>query len=68
MKAPLIRIFGWSWLGVVNFLIVQWFFVRIEATVETPVVPGKSEMTLAWKTPVVPLTGWWSDYKYVAAG
>jgi len=30
MKAPLIRIFGWSWLGVVNFLIVQWFFVRIE--------------------------------------
>lgn len=65
MKAPRVRILGWSWLGVVNFLIVQWFFVRIEADAETPIVPGESTMTLHWKPRVVPLTGWWSDYRYV---
>jgi hypothetical protein len=44
MKAPRYRIHGWSWLGILNFVLIQWFFVRLEATVNTPVVPGESEM------------------------
>lgn len=65
MKAPRIRVCGWSWLGLINFLFFQWFFVRLEGTVETPVVPGRSEMTLDFLTGVVPLTGWWQGYIFV---
>jgi hypothetical protein len=64
MKAPRYRIYGWSWLGVLNFVVLQWFFVRLEASIETPVIPGKSEMTLGWITHIVPLTGWWGYYRY----
>jgi hypothetical protein len=65
MKAPRYRIHGWSWLGVVNFVLVQRFFVRLEATVDTPVVAGKSqnEPALAHQH-CVPLTGSWTPYRY----
>ena len=47
-------------LGVFNFLIVQWFFIRLAKVVENDELIGF--LILRW---VVPLTGWWSDYIYV---
>jgi hypothetical protein len=56
MKAPRYRIKGWSWLGVLNFLLLQWLFVRLEGIVED------GDMRLHFIGPIVPLTGWWSNY------
>jgi hypothetical protein len=59
------------WVGLVNFLFVQWFFVRIAGTFEecgrTIESDGSENIDfefsryhlIRW---VVPLTGWWSDY------
>jgi hypothetical protein len=52
-----------SWLFWVNFLFFQWFFVRLEETVD--IRDGK-EIHLMWgllRYPV-PLTGWWTDYRF----
>jgi hypothetical protein len=49
-----------SVLGLFNFVVVQWFFIRL-AKVLWP--DGK----ITWKIigPILPLTGWWSDYIYL---
>jgi len=51
-----------TWLGLLNSVILQWFFVRLAKIVdtETKVIVGWD--LLRW---IVPLTGWWSDYRYV---
>lgn len=47
-----------SVLGLFNFLILQWFFIRLGKKIN-----HKGKCTgfciVKW---VVPLTGWWSDY------
>jgi hypothetical protein len=53
-----------SWLGKLNFFIIQWFFIRIGKIGNN--VNGKFIQT-GWtlvKYPY-PLTGWWNDYKYL---
>jgi len=57
---------GLSWVGWLNFLILQWFCVRlayIENT-ETKEVEGYK-----WIKGVAPLTGWsftwWKEYTYL---
>jgi hypothetical protein len=53
-----------SWLFYVNFLLVQWFFVRLQSSGE--LVDGKyvhrEWQILRW---VVPLTGWFSNYVFI---
>lgn len=51
-----------SWLGYLNFLVLQWFFVRLARIQD--VETGK---TVGYKflKRIVPLTGWWSEYKYL---
>jgi len=51
-----------TWLGALNALLLQWAFVRL-----VRVVAASDGRTLGykWLTGVVPLTGWWSDYRYV---
>lgn len=51
-----------SWLGVLNRIILQWFFIRLARIVDD--VTGKTlgYKILKW---VVPLTGWGSDYKFI---
>ena len=48
-----------SWLGYLNFLILQWFFIRLVKHVENGKVVKYSILKK-----VMPLTGWWNDYKY----
>ena len=51
-------VFKMTWLGWLNFFILQWFFVRLMA--------GRTVHGLTywkWIYFIVPITGWWSDYK-----
>ena len=48
-------------LGRLNFLVLQWGFVRL---VEVCDDTG-THSHWGWFTGVVPLTGWWSDYRYL---
>ena len=52
-----------TFLGFVNRVFFQWFFVRLAKEVED----GK---VIKWKflTGVVPLTGWGTDFKYIKNG
>ena len=54
------RLFGYSWLGFLNLLIVQWFFVRIQACVDTDDHGHIFELELIGF--ILPLTGWWGKY------
>jgi hypothetical protein len=49
-------------LGLFNFFIVQWFFIRLQQSVDKDT--GEH---IEWSIlgPVWPLTGWWSDYWWV---
>lgn len=51
-----------SLLGWTNFLIVQWFFIRIAKTED-----ADTGEHIRWSVigPVWPLTGWWSNYWWV---
>lgn len=61
------RGFHWPWLGswlfYVNFFLVQWFFVRLT---RVGVIVAGNFVHSRWTVTrwVVPLTGWWSDYKF----
>lgn len=59
MKYPTKRIFGKTWMGWLNFIVLQWFFIRLQGCVES-----KECLVLnAWDIRfTLPLTGWWSDY------
>lgn len=60
MKQPKPVFRGYSWLGILNMLLLQWFFIRLQLTCD------KGEI-VSWKIigPVVPLTGWWSKYIFL---
>lgn len=53
-------VFGYSWVGILNQLFLQWLFVRLQAEV----VSEKDRTITGFKLIgfIVPLTGWWSDY------
>jgi len=53
-----------SKLGTFNFLILQWFCVRLQETVN--LVDGH-EVHEKWNVIgfIVPLTGWWGRYRYI---
>lgn len=50
-----------SMLGWANFLFFQWFFVRLAQVFWGDGRPT----TYKWLIGIIPLTGWWSDYKYI---
>lgn len=76
-----------TWLGFLNFFVLQWFGVRLERFGERRPIPG--DIAGAWlfalgditeqqyRSQIVwtgwrllrwvwPLTGWWSDYRWIA--
>lgn len=71
-----------TWLGALNFLVLQWFGVRLARVTVTEWAPPRVTsiesgrvtygrafeqrervIVLRW---IVPLTGWWSDFRYIA--
>lgn len=51
-----------SWLGRFNYLILQWFFVRL-ARLEDADTGERRGWSLIWGA--VPLTGWGTPYRWV---
>ena len=73
---------NWSWLGYLNFFILQWVFIRLTKYKEinefqfTKVSLCNEGLSVGgiikkskWKFRILkwilPLTGWWNDYKYI---
>jgi len=68
-----------SLLGLLNFVVLQWFCVRLQVSFTR--VRGPSERRRWWDREIaaddavefalirwiVPLTGWWSSYRWVGA-
>ena len=67
-----------SLLGLLNFILLQWFFIRLgriveinEIDIDYVTVNGVGgnvrQKTVGYKILkwIVPLTGWWSDYIFV---
>ncbi len=51
-----------SWLGWLNFCVLQWFCTRLQRTVE--ILPEDSFRTVRWDfIHAIPLTGWWTRYR-----
>ena len=50
-----------SALGALNFLVLQWLFVRLQETVSDDGAHERWDIIGL----IVPLTGWWSRYVYV---
>lgn len=58
-----------SWLGWLNFLLLQWFCIRLARIRDLRDAPDGSQHSvtigytlLRWP---VPLTGWWSRYIWI---
>ena len=49
-----------TWLGYLNFGVLQWLFIRLERTVDC----NDHSKHIAWGIigPIIPLTGWWNRY------
>ena len=56
IQPPMKTLFGKTWVGWLNVLIIQFFFVRLSYG-ETPTQWGLLRG-------IVPCTGWWNDYKF----
>ncbi len=54
MKNPKRKLFGHTWVGWLNILIIQLFFIRLSYG---------DKWTIIWG--ILPFTGWWSNYIYV---
>ena len=52
-----------KWLGPLNFYVLQWFFVRL--SIEYNEEDTSDHYWFKWIKGVIPMTGWWSNYKYL---
>lgn len=52
------KLFGYSWIGWLNITILQWFFVRLYYVENDQ----NNIENYGLMFPIVPLTGWWSNY------
>jgi len=59
MGYPTNRVLGLTWVGWLNFLLLQWVGLRL-----CGVFDGGSAAWVGWSYywPVLPLSGWWTDY------
>jgi len=51
-----------SWLGLLNFIILQWFHIRLAKEVDCDTGIVLRYRILKW---IIPLSGWWNDYTYL---
>lgn len=50
-----------SWLGRLNYLVLQWFFVRLARVKDD----GGREIGWTFLIGVIPCTGWKTPYRYL---
>lgn len=58
-------IFGDTWLGWLNRIILQWFFVRLARVMDRDEAGNLKQTGWCWLRGVVPLTGWSTSYKFI---
>lgn len=56
------RVLGFTWVGWLNIVVLQWFCVRLGYALDKET---GSFVRWTWVGPVLPLTGWWSDYVFI---
>lgn len=63
MGYPERRFLGLTWVGWLNFLLLQWFGVRLGGRFEKSRYPAPVVFA-GWfvRVPVLPLSGWWASY------
>lgn len=54
---------GYSWVGILNQLIIQWFFIRLQVTCNS--MEDRNIEALSIIGFILPLTGWWNDYVFL---
>jgi len=57
MRYPHKKVFGKTYIGWLNFLILQWFFIRLQANVHEYLIIESWQIRVA-----LPMTGWYTDY------
>lgn len=58
MKYPHRYFLGLTWMGWLNFGVLQWLCVRLQGSFD-----DETRVIEAWQIRfALPLTGWWSDY------
>ena len=55
-----------TWLGILNRVVLQWFFVRLARVIATIDDGVKEQTGWMWLIGIVPLSGWGTDYKFVS--
>ncbi len=55
-----------SWLGLLNIILLQWFFIRLEAEVDN--AQDRNILSLNILAFVVPVTGWRTTGQYIFVG
>lgn len=51
-----------SWLGYLNFFLLQWFFIRVARSIENEF--SNKTVGFGIMVGIVPMTGWTNDYKF----
>jgi hypothetical protein len=62
MKAKPIFL-GYSWVGWLNLLLLQWLFIRLQVSVDTDTGEIVRYQVIGF---FLPMTGWWSNYVWLA--
>lgn len=63
MKKPKPLIGEYSWLGIVNICLLQWFCIRLQAALNFPTCEKITRFQITG--PVLPLTGWNTPYQWL---
>lgn len=56
------KFLGYTWLGWLNRILLQWFFIRLSELQQT-----STQDHIAWQISywIVPCTGWTTDYRTI---
>lgn len=56
------KLFDYNWIGWLNIIVLQWFFIRLYYVEATQNSAESYIERYGFMFPIIPLTGWWSDY------
>lgn len=59
------KYFGHTWLGWLNYIVFQWFCVRLTEVVDYNVLGEEINSRWEFTYWIVPLSGWKGDFKYI---
>lgn len=57
------KFLGYTWVGWLNIMVLQWFFIRLQYSIDYEGDPTPKNFMLL--RGIVPLTGWLTNYIWV---